>query len=127
MKSDKSLKQEGKSNKRYYITPIKPTKSSIFIQKDFYTFFTIYKKLSRLSVKGRDTKFNKLCIYSIKGNAKHILNMTEYISNGKNLKIKPIDSNFNNKKIAYCPDSTFGIILLIALSKLKQRILFFLM
>ena len=36
--------------------------------------------------------------------------MTEYIFNGKNLKIKPIDSNFNNKQIAYCPDLPFGII-----------------
>ena len=33
-------------------------------------------------------KFNKLCIYPIKGAAKHILYMTEYISNGKNPKIK---------------------------------------
>ena len=36
--------------------------------------------------------------------------MTEYIFNGKNLKIKPIDSNFDNKQIAYCPDLPFGII-----------------
>ena len=32
------------------------------------------------------------------------------ISNGKNLKIKPNDSNFNNKQIAYCPDLPFRII-----------------
>ena len=49
-------------------------------------------------------------IYPIKGVAKHILYMTEYISSGKNLKIKPIDSSFNNKQIAYCPDLPFGII-----------------
>ena len=36
--------------------------------------------------------------------------MTDYISIGKNLKIKPIDSNFSNKQIAYCPDLPFGII-----------------
>ena len=36
--------------------------------------------------------------------------MTYYISIGKNLKVKPIDSNFSNKKIAYCPDLPFGII-----------------
>ena len=55
-------------------------------------------------------KLNKLCIYPIKGVAKHILYITEYISNEKNLKIKPINSNFNNKPIAYCPDLPFGII-----------------
>ena len=49
-------------------------------------------------------EFNKLCIYPIKGIAKHIFYMTEYIVNGKNLKIKPIDSRFNNKQTAYCPD-----------------------
>ena len=49
-------------------------------------------------------------MYPIKGVAKHILYMTEYISNGKNLKIKPIDSNSNNKQIAYCPNLPFGII-----------------
>ena len=32
------------------------------------------------------------------------------ISSGKNLKIKPIDSNFSNKQRAYCPDLPFGII-----------------
>ena len=36
--------------------------------------------------------------------------MAEYISNGKNLKIIPIDLNFKNKQIAYCPDLPFGII-----------------
>ena len=36
--------------------------------------------------------------------------MTEYIANGKNLKIKPIDSNFNNKQIAYCPGLPFRMI-----------------
>ena len=35
--------------------------------------------------------------------------MLEYISNGKNLKIKPIDLNFKNKQIAYCLDLLFGI------------------
>ena len=35
--------------------------------------------------------------------------MIEYISNGKNLKIKPIDLNFKNKQIAYCLDLLFGI------------------
>ena len=77
--------------------------------------------MSRLSVKGRDMKFNKLCIYSIKGNAKHILSMTEYISNGKNLKIKPIYSNFNNKKIAYSPDSPFGIISFNSFVKIETK------
>ena len=59
--------------------------------------------MSSPSIKEREMEFNKLCIYSIKGIAKHILYMAEYMANGKNLKIKPIDSNFNNKQISYCP------------------------
>ena len=55
-------------------------------------------------------EFDKLCIYPIKGVAKHILYTAEYISNGKNLEIKPIDSSFNNKQIAYCPQLSYGII-----------------
>ena len=42
-------------------------------------------------------------MYPIKGVAKHILYMTEYISNGKNLKIKPIDSNSNEKTNSLLP------------------------
>ena len=49
------------------------------------------------SINEREIKFNKLWIYPIKGVARHILYMKEYIANGKNIKIKPIDSNFNNK------------------------------
>ena len=66
--------------------------------------------MSNLSIKEREMEFNKLCIYPIKGVAKHILCMTEQISNGNNFKIKPIDSNFDKKQIAYCPDLPFGII-----------------
>ena len=66
--------------------------------------------MSSLSAEEGEMKLNKLCIYSIKGVAKHILYMTKYIFNGKNLQIKPIDSNFDNKQIVYCPDLTFGII-----------------
>ena len=66
--------------------------------------------MSNLSIKEREMEFNKLCIYPIKGVAKHILCMTEHISNGNNFKIKPIDSNFDKKQIAYCPDLPFGII-----------------
>ena len=54
--------------------------------------------MSSLSAEEGEMKLNKLCIYSIKGVAKHILYMTKYICNGKNLQIKPIDSNFDNKQ-----------------------------
>ena len=33
--------------------------------------------------------------------------MAQYIANGKNLKIKTIDSNFNTKQITYCPKFIF--------------------
>ena len=36
--------------------------------------------------------------------------VAEYIANGKNLKVKPIDLSFNNKQIAYCPQLSYGII-----------------
>ena len=81
------------------------------MKKLFYTFlFTAYKKISSLSAEEGKMKLKKLCIYSIKGVAKHILYMTKYIFNRKNLQIKSIDSNFDNKQIVHCPDLTFGII-----------------
>ena len=36
--------------------------------------------------------------------------MTEYMANEKNLKVKPIDSNFNIKQIDFYPELPFGII-----------------
>ena len=63
--------------------------------------------MSSPSINKREMKFNKLWIYPIKGVARHIFYMTEYIANGKNIKIKPIDSNFKNKQIAYHPGFTF--------------------
>ena len=66
--------------------------------------------MSSPSIKEKEIEFNKLCIYPIKGVAKHILHNTEYIANGKNLKRKPINSNFSNKQIAYCFELPFGII-----------------
>ena len=78
--------------------------------------------MSSLSVEEREKEFNKLCIYPIKGVAKHILYLTEYIYiYWKESKIKHIDSNFNNKQIAYCPDLLSGIISFnIAFSILKR-------
>ena len=52
---------------------------------------------------------NNLDIRLLKGSKKSILNIAEYISNGKNIKIKPIDSSFKNKHIAYCLELPFGI------------------
>ena len=36
--------------------------------------------------------------------------MREYIANGKNLKVKPLDSSFNNKQTAYHSQLSHGII-----------------
>ena len=41
---------------------------------------------------------------------KTIFSIAEYISNGKNLKIKSIDSSFKDKCIAYCPELLSGIL-----------------
>ena len=58
--------------------------------------------------------FHKLAnnsdIRLLKGSKKSIPNIAAYISNGKNLKIKPNDSSFKNKRIAYCTELPFGII-----------------
>ena len=84
---------------------------ALIVIKLFYSLlFIIYKKMSNLTIKEREMEFDKLCIYPIKGVAKHILYTAEYIANGKNFKIKPIDSSFNNKQIAYCPQLSYGII-----------------
>ena len=60
------------------------------------------------------TSFNKfannLNIKLIKWPKICIFNPTEYISNGKNIKIKPIDSSLKGKCIAYCFGLAFGII-----------------
>ena len=53
---------------------------------------------------------NNLDIRLLKGSNKSILNIVEYVSNGTNIKIKPIDSSFKNNCIAYCLKLTFGII-----------------
>ena len=53
---------------------------------------------------------NNLNIKLIKWPKICILNTTEYISNGKTLKIKPIDSSLKGKCIAYCFGLAFGII-----------------
>ena len=66
--------------------------------------------MSKLTMEEREMEFNKLCIHSIKGITKHILYMTEYIANKKNVKEKRFDSSFNNKKIAYCPQLSDEII-----------------
>ena len=66
--------------------------------------------MSNPSINEREMEFNKLCIYPKKEVVKHILYVTEYMSNGKYLKIKTIDSNFDNKQITYCPNLPFGIV-----------------
>ena len=53
---------------------------------------------------------NKLNIKLIEGPKNCILNTAEYISNGKYLKIKPIDLSLKDKYIAYCHELPFGII-----------------
>ena len=69
--------------------------------------------MSSLTIKRR-MKLNKLSndlnIKVIKGTRNSILYMKEYIDNGENLKIKPIDSNLKNKCIVYCLEVLFGIL-----------------
>ena len=69
---------------------------------------TVIKKL-RIEI-----KFNKLANNLdnrlLKETKNSILNIVEYISNGKNLKIKSVDSSLKNKRIAYCFELPFGII-----------------
>ena len=58
-------------------------------------------------------KFNEfasnLCIKLTKWSKNYTLNTAEYISNGKNLKIKPIDLSLKDKFITYCFELPFGI------------------
>ena len=76
--------------------------------------------MSNLTIKEREMKFNKLCIYPTKGIAKHILYMTEYIANGENLKVKPLDSSFNNKQTAYYSQLSHGIISFISFVNIEM-------
>ena len=46
----------------------------------------------------------------MKGTKNSVLNIAEYIRNGKNLRINPVDSSLKNKRIAYCLELPFGII-----------------
>ena len=40
---------------------------------------------------------------------KHLLSIAKSISNKKHLRIEPIDLNFKDKCIAYCPELSIGI------------------
>ena len=61
-----------------------------------------------------EIKFNELAndldIRLLKGTKNSVLNISEYISNRKNLRIRPIDSSFENKCLAYCLELPFEII-----------------
>ena len=46
----------------------------------------------------------------MKRSIKSIVNISEYITNGKSLKIKTICSGFKNNRITYCVELSFGII-----------------
>ena len=67
-----------------------------------------------LAIKERKTKFDKLSnnlnIKLIKGPRKSILYIKDYVNNGENLTIDPIDSSLKIKCIAYCLESPFGIL-----------------
>ena len=56
----------------------------------------------------------KLNIKLIRSTTNPILYVKDYIKNGENLEIKPIDSSLKNKCIAYCPKLPFGIYLFLA-------------
>ena len=53
---------------------------------------------------------NNLSIKLMKGHKKYILNVAEYINNGKNLKTKPVVLVLKDKCIALCSEFSFGII-----------------
>ena len=59
-------------------------------------------------------KFNKLSndlnIKLIEGTNSTISYIKDYINNGENITIDPIDSSLKNKCIAYCPELSFGIL-----------------
>ena len=61
-----------------------------------------------------EIKFNELAsnldIRLFKRSNKSILNIVEYVSKGKNLKTKLIDSSFKNKHTTYCLELPFRII-----------------
>ena len=53
---------------------------------------------------------NNLDIRLLKRTKTSSLNIAEQITNEKDLKVKPIDSSFKNKRVAYCFELPFGII-----------------
>ena len=61
-----------------------------------------------------EIKFNELAnnldIRLLKRTKTSSLNIAEQITNEKDLKVKPIDSSFKNKRVAYCFELPFGII-----------------
>ena len=71
-----------------------------------------------------EIKFNalthKLDIRLLKGTKNSILNTVEYISNGKNLKIKSVDLSLKNKHIAYWFELPFEMISFSSYLTLKQ-------
>ena len=69
---------------------------------------TVIKEL-RIEIKFSELA-NDLDTRSIKVSKKHILNIAEYITNGKNRKVKPADLSLKNKCIDYCFELPFGII-----------------
>ena len=84
--------------------------------KKFTLFCRPYiKKMSNLTkINKIEMKFNKwsndLNIELIEETNGTISYTKDYINNGENLKIKPIDSNLKNKYIAYCLELLFGIL-----------------
>ena len=104
----------------------------VFYKKRFTLFlFTIYKKMSNLSIKERNIKFNRLSndlnIKLIKGTKNSILYMKDRVNNGENLTIKPVDLSLKTKEIAFCSELPFGILSFLSMYKLKQPLLFLLM
>ena len=57
-----------------------------------------------------NTGSNDLNTKLIEGTNGTVSYMKDYINNGENLKIKPIDSNLKNRYIAYCFELHFEIL-----------------
>ena len=83
--------------------------------------------MSNSAIKKIKIKANKLPndfnIKLIKGNKKYIRYITDFINNGKNIKIKLIDLRIKNKYMVYCGELPFDILSYssyIALGKMKM-------
>ena len=66
--------------------------------------------IEELRIDKSDELANNLDIRLTQGSKKYILNIAEWITNEKNLKLKLVDLSLKTKRIAYYFELSFGII-----------------